>query len=92
MITARKQDALDEAVRQLGGAEHALGVAGRADDLGHQEETVARAIAAVDARARSGGRAEVSALVVMLTLGCCWDAGGGVGRAGAAPVGGGAAC
>ncbi|PFX06007.1 SDR family oxidoreductase [Nocardia farcinica] len=44
VITARKQDALDEAVRQLGGAEHALGVAGRADDLQHQEETVARAI------------------------------------------------
>ncbi|WP_280488944.1 SDR family oxidoreductase [Nocardia farcinica] len=44
VITARKQDALDEAVRQLGGAEHALGVAGRADDLEHQEETVARAI------------------------------------------------
>ncbi|WP_280486275.1 SDR family oxidoreductase [Nocardia farcinica] len=44
VITARKQDALDEAVGQLGGAEHALGVAGRADDLEHQEETVARAI------------------------------------------------
>ncbi|MBF6363907.1 SDR family oxidoreductase [Nocardia farcinica] len=44
VITARKQDALDEAVRQLGGAEHALGVAGRADDLEHQEETIARAI------------------------------------------------
>ncbi|WP_280452671.1 SDR family oxidoreductase [Nocardia cyriacigeorgica] len=45
VITARKQDALDAAVEQLGGAEHALGVAGRADDAAHQEDTVARAIA-----------------------------------------------
>ncbi|AVH23653.1 SDR family oxidoreductase [Nocardia cyriacigeorgica] len=44
VITARKQDALDAAVEQLGGAEHALGVAGRADDAAHQEDTVARAI------------------------------------------------
>ncbi|WP_369028130.1 SDR family NAD(P)-dependent oxidoreductase, partial [Nocardia farcinica] len=44
-ITARKQDALDAAVEQLGGSEHALGVAGRADDAAHQEDTVARAIA-----------------------------------------------
>ncbi|CCF62826.1 SDR family oxidoreductase [Nocardia cyriacigeorgica] len=45
VITARKQDALDAAVEQLGGSEHALGVAGRADDAAHQEDTVARAIA-----------------------------------------------
>ncbi len=44
VITARKQDALDAAVEQLGGAEHALGVAGHADDAAHQEDTVARAI------------------------------------------------
>ncbi|MBF6414015.1 SDR family oxidoreductase [Nocardia cyriacigeorgica] len=44
VITARNQDALDAAVEQLGGAEHALGVAGRADDAAHQEDTVARAI------------------------------------------------
>ncbi|WP_280450975.1 SDR family oxidoreductase [Nocardia cyriacigeorgica] len=44
VITARKQDALDAAVEQLGGAKHALGVAGRADDAAHQEDTVARAI------------------------------------------------
>src|SRR5690606_31635145 len=35
----------DAAVEQLGGSEHALGVAGRADDAAHQEDTVARAIA-----------------------------------------------
>jgi hypothetical protein len=34
--TARTQKALDGAVAQLGGADHALGVAGRADDLDHQ--------------------------------------------------------
>ncbi|MBF6323266.1 SDR family oxidoreductase [Nocardia cyriacigeorgica] len=44
VITARKHDALDAAVEQLGGAEHALGVAGHADDAAHQEDTVARAI------------------------------------------------
>lgn len=46
VITARTQDALDDAVEQLGGAEHALGVAGRADDLEHQADAVGRAIAA----------------------------------------------
>lgn len=45
VITARKPEALAEAVATLGGAEHALGVAGRADDPEHQAETVARAIA-----------------------------------------------
>jgi NAD(P)-dependent dehydrogenase (short-subunit alcohol dehydrogenase family) len=45
VITARKPDALAEAVATLGGAERALGVAGRADDPDHQAETVARAIA-----------------------------------------------
>ncbi|MEU5761332.1 SDR family oxidoreductase [Nocardia sp. NPDC047648] len=44
VITARKQDALDEAVEALGGPERALAVAGRADDVEHQAETVARAI------------------------------------------------
>jgi 3-oxoacyl-[acyl-carrier protein] reductase len=44
VITARKQQALDEAVASLGGAEHAIGVAGRADDVEHQAATVAAAI------------------------------------------------
>lgn len=44
VITARKRDALDEAVETLGGPERALAVAGRADDVDHQAETVARAI------------------------------------------------
>lgn len=44
VITARKQEALDEAVGQLGGPEHAIGVAGHADDVDHQAEVVKRAI------------------------------------------------
>lgn len=44
VITARAQEALDEAVAQLGGADHALGVAGRADGVDHQAEVVQRAI------------------------------------------------
>jgi 3-oxoacyl-[acyl-carrier protein] reductase len=44
VITARKQEALDEAVAELGGPAHALGVAGRADDSAHQADTVRQAI------------------------------------------------
>lgn len=44
VITARKKEALDEAVAQLGGPEHALGVAGHADDLEHQADTIRQAI------------------------------------------------
>ncbi|MEU5790593.1 SDR family oxidoreductase [Micromonospora purpureochromogenes] len=43
VITARKQEALDQAVAQLG-PEHALGIAGHADDVEHQAEVVARAV------------------------------------------------
>ena len=44
VVTARKKPALDEAVEQLGGAEHALGVAGKADDLDHQDDTIRQAV------------------------------------------------
>jgi NAD(P)-dependent dehydrogenase (short-subunit alcohol dehydrogenase family) len=44
VVTARKKDALDEAVRRLGGPEFAIGVAGQADDVDHQAEVVNRAI------------------------------------------------
>jgi NAD(P)-dependent dehydrogenase (short-subunit alcohol dehydrogenase family) len=40
-ITARKPDALAEAVERLGGPEHAIFVAGAADDEGHQDAVVA---------------------------------------------------
>ncbi|MEP9384177.1 SDR family oxidoreductase [Nocardioides sp. KR10-350] len=44
VITARKPEALAEAVAELGGADHALGIAGKADDADHQAEVVAAAI------------------------------------------------
>jgi 3-oxoacyl-[acyl-carrier protein] reductase len=44
VITARKADALEQAVAELGGPEHAAYVAGHADDPDHQAETVGCAI------------------------------------------------
>jgi len=46
VLTARKPEALDEAVAALGGPDHALAVAGKADDPDHREEAVARAVEA----------------------------------------------
>ena len=43
-ITARKPEALDAAVQQLGGPEHAMAVPGKADDLDHQRDTVGRVL------------------------------------------------
>jgi NAD(P)-dependent dehydrogenase (short-subunit alcohol dehydrogenase family) len=43
IITARKPEALAEAVEALGGPAHALALAGRADDPAHQDEVVAAA-------------------------------------------------
>jgi len=45
VITAREQDALDEAVEHLGGPSVALAVAGKADDTEHQADAVRRALA-----------------------------------------------
>jgi 3-oxoacyl-[acyl-carrier protein] reductase len=45
-ITARKQQALDEAVTALGGPGHAIAVAGRADDTRHQADAVKATIEA----------------------------------------------
>ena len=44
VITARKSEALDRAAAELGGSDHVIGVAGKADDLEHQARTVATAI------------------------------------------------
>ncbi|MEU0403850.1 SDR family oxidoreductase [Streptomyces sp. NPDC006197] len=44
VITARKQDALDEAVAHLGGSDVALAVAGRADDGDHQADVIRQTI------------------------------------------------
>ncbi|WP_019854549.1 SDR family oxidoreductase [Actinopolyspora mortivallis] len=43
-LTARKEETLREAVDLLGGSEHALAVAGKADDSAHQQETVTRTL------------------------------------------------
>jgi NAD(P)-dependent dehydrogenase (short-subunit alcohol dehydrogenase family) len=40
VITARKPEALAEAVERLGGAGHALGIAGNAADEAHQDEVI----------------------------------------------------
>ena len=39
-VTARKPDGLELAVKELGGAEHAIGVAGKADDPEHRSAAV----------------------------------------------------
>jgi NAD(P)-dependent dehydrogenase (short-subunit alcohol dehydrogenase family) len=43
VITARRPEALVEAVEALGGPAHALAIAGHADDAAHQDEVVAAA-------------------------------------------------
>ncbi|WP_370615088.1 SDR family oxidoreductase [Mumia sp. Pv 4-285] len=45
-ITARNDEALQEAVVHLGGPEVAIGVAGKADDAAHQDDVIARTIEA----------------------------------------------
>jgi 3-oxoacyl-[acyl-carrier protein] reductase len=45
-VTARHAEALDEAVQALGGPEHAIGVAGKADDPEHQGAAVAATLEA----------------------------------------------
>jgi NAD(P)-dependent dehydrogenase (short-subunit alcohol dehydrogenase family) len=44
VITARKQEALDEAVRHLGGPDVALAVAGKGDDQAHQADAIAKTL------------------------------------------------
>ncbi|MFA3873067.1 SDR family oxidoreductase [Streptomyces sp. MMCC 100] len=46
VVTARNQDALDEAVEFLGGSDVALGIAGKADDPAHQDGVVQQALRA----------------------------------------------
>jgi 3-oxoacyl-[acyl-carrier protein] reductase len=43
-VTARKPEALEAAVEQLGGPDRAMAVAGKADDTDHQRETVGRVV------------------------------------------------
>jgi len=44
VITARNKEALDGAAERLGGAGHAVGVPGRADDPGHQDDMIREAV------------------------------------------------
>ena len=44
VLTGPQADALEQAVAELGGPGHALGIAGRADDEAHQDEVVERAV------------------------------------------------
>lgn len=44
VVTARKQEALDEAVQQLGGDDLAMAVAGKGDDPEHQDDAIARTL------------------------------------------------
>ncbi|TCO57096.1 SDR family oxidoreductase [Actinocrispum wychmicini] len=45
-VTARKPEALEEAVKELGGPDHAIFVPGKADDDAHQDEAIARTLEA----------------------------------------------
>ncbi|MEQ7849191.1 SDR family oxidoreductase [Nocardioides kribbensis] len=45
-VTARKPEALEEAVASLGGPDHAIGVSGNAGDAAHRDEAVARTLEA----------------------------------------------
>lgn len=45
-VTARKPEALEEAVASLGGPDHAIGVAGNAGDAAHRDEAVDRTLEA----------------------------------------------
>jgi NAD(P)-dependent dehydrogenase (short-subunit alcohol dehydrogenase family) len=44
-LTARNAEPLESAVKELGGTGYAIGVAGKADDPEHQDETVSRTVA-----------------------------------------------
>ncbi len=44
VITARNKEALDGAAERLGGAGHAVGAPGKADDPGHQDDVIRQAI------------------------------------------------
>ena len=70
-ITARKQEALDEAVATLGGPEHAIAVAGRGDDVEHQVQAVkstVEAFGSVDLLVNNAGINPVYGPMVELDL------------------------
>ena len=71
-ITARKQEALDEAVMALGGPEHAIALAGKVDDIEHQGAAIRATIEAfgsVDLLVNNAGINPVYGPLVDLDLG-----------------------
>ena len=72
VVTGRTRATLDEAVHTLGGPDRALGIAGKADDVAHQEDTVRRALEAygsIDALVNNTGINPVYGPLVELDLG-----------------------
>jgi 3-oxoacyl-[acyl-carrier protein] reductase len=71
-LTARKPEALEEAVQALGGPEHAIAVAGKADDPEHREDAVRRTIetfGSLDLLVNNAGINPVISSLVDLDLG-----------------------
>jgi len=71
-VTARKADALDEAVAALGGPSRAIGVAGKADDPEHRADAVRRTIEAfgsLDLLVNNAGINPVAGPLIDLDLG-----------------------
>lgn len=70
-ITGRDPDALAAAVTELGGPDHALGVRGRADDLEHQADVVARVLetfGSIDLLVNNAGIAPVAGGLLTVDL------------------------
>lgn len=71
-LTARKPEALEEAVRSLGGPEHAIAVAGKADDPEHRDDAVRQTIetfGSLDLLVNNAGINPVLSSLVDLDLG-----------------------
>jgi 3-oxoacyl-[acyl-carrier protein] reductase len=71
-ITARKAEPLEEAVDALGGAAHAIAVAGRADDPEHRDDVVRRTIetfGSVDLLVNNAGINPVAGPLIDIDLG-----------------------
>jgi NAD(P)-dependent dehydrogenase (short-subunit alcohol dehydrogenase family) len=71
-VTARKPEALAEAVDALGGPDHAIGIAGKADDAEHREDAVRQTIetfGSLDLLVNNAGINPVLSMLVDIDLG-----------------------